>query len=326
MPKRTTPLQMTIHFVRQHFAQPNVTVTESKLLLDSHLGIEREVDIVIEGEFDGDRSVTSIEVIEHGRPASIVWVEQQIARHRYLPTNRLILLSKSGFSANALAAIAMEGGRVEAAVPRIVESDGKQVIQSLFLDQVQLSPLRGTLVLLTAMGELPAQPVAHDGNVYLGDTLRGTVPELAAEVLQIKWLAGHLLKQIHNHSEREAITHFTCGVPLAELQYQCHDSATREHYDIAWIEIVGAIGFEQHELPFAFSSLGSRRYGVAEAPVLGHPAIWVHTQDDKSAISKISGRLKQGVPVREVSDRTLRFPELLDIPAPVTIQALGASP
>jgi len=98
VPRRTTPFQMIIHLLRRQTAAPGVTVTESRELTDARLGIGREVDVVVEGNFDGERVVTSIEVIEHGRPASITWVEQQIGKHRSLPTNRLVLVSKSGFS------------------------------------------------------------------------------------------------------------------------------------------------------------------------------------------------------------------------------------
>ena len=88
---------MVVNFVRKHWAQPGVTVTESKFLYDAQSQIEREVDIVaIEGTFDGEPVVTSVEVIEHGRPATIEWVEQQISKHRYLPTNRLVLGVKVG--------------------------------------------------------------------------------------------------------------------------------------------------------------------------------------------------------------------------------------
>src|SRR5579859_4854246 len=45
-------------------AQAGVSVTESKFLHDSHAGIDREVDVV----FDGEPMVISIEVNERGRP------------------------------------------------------------------------------------------------------------------------------------------------------------------------------------------------------------------------------------------------------------------
>ena len=98
MPKRSTPFQAVVRLVRQHFAQPGVTITESKELRDDRLGIDREVDIVIEGELDGEPMVISVEVVEHGRPATLPWVEQMLRKHRNLPTNRLLLVSKSGFS------------------------------------------------------------------------------------------------------------------------------------------------------------------------------------------------------------------------------------
>src|SRR5205823_1149422 len=69
MPRRTTRFQTIVAFVRTHLATPGVTVTESKMLRDAVSDEDPEVDVVIEGEFDGEHVVTSIEVIEHKRPA-----------------------------------------------------------------------------------------------------------------------------------------------------------------------------------------------------------------------------------------------------------------
>ena len=67
MPKRSTAFQAIVHLVRQHVAHSGVTVTESRLLRDAVLGVEREVDIVIEGEFDGEPAIVSLGVIEHAQ-------------------------------------------------------------------------------------------------------------------------------------------------------------------------------------------------------------------------------------------------------------------
>jgi hypothetical protein len=75
MPRRSTPFQAIVHLVRQHYAESGVTVTESKFLHDPVVG-EREVDIVVEAEADGDPVVISLEVNQKGRPASVEWVEQ----------------------------------------------------------------------------------------------------------------------------------------------------------------------------------------------------------------------------------------------------------
>src|SRR4051794_17382485 len=64
-----------VRLVRQHFTQPGVIVTESKELRNAVLGINHDVDIVIEGQIDGEPMVVSVEVIEHGRPATLAWVE-----------------------------------------------------------------------------------------------------------------------------------------------------------------------------------------------------------------------------------------------------------
>ena len=85
-----TPFQAIVRLVREHLAQPGVTITESKFLRDAVLRIDREVDVVIEGEFDGEPVVVSIEVNERGRRAGLPWVQEMIRKHRNLPTNRLI--------------------------------------------------------------------------------------------------------------------------------------------------------------------------------------------------------------------------------------------
>lgn len=112
MPKRSTPFQAIVRLVREHFAQPGVTITESKFLRDAIAGIDREVDIVIEGEFDGEPMVVSIEVNERARRAGLPWVQEMLSKHRNMPTNRLILVSKAGFTRPALIQVDAEAGRV----------------------------------------------------------------------------------------------------------------------------------------------------------------------------------------------------------------------
>lgn len=137
---RSTPFHAIVRLVRQQLAQPGVTVTESKFLRDTVLGIEREVDIVVEGEFDGEPMVISIEVIERGRSATLSWVQEMIAKHRGLPTNRLLLVSKSGFTRNALAAVGREAGRVQALRPELIMVDGQPVVKRLFAIAINYAP------------------------------------------------------------------------------------------------------------------------------------------------------------------------------------------
>ena len=174
---------MVVNFVRKHWAQPGVTITESKFLHDARLDIDREVDIVVEGTFDGEPVVTSIEVIEHGRPADLEWTEREIAKHRHLPTNRLVLVSKSGFTKTALTAVAAEGGWVSAVRPEPVEVDGQQVVKSLFMDLIQLKQTACRLhVLDPGKGQLLAVGALPDNSIYDADGRElGSALELATK-------------------------------------------------------------------------------------------------------------------------------------------------
>jgi hypothetical protein len=212
MPKRTTPFQMVVAFVRQHGAPRNVAVTESKDLRDAQLGINREVDVVVEGDFDGESVLTSIEVIEHSRPAPVMWVEQQVAKHRYLPTNRLVLVWKSGFTQNALTAVAAQGGWVAAMRPEVVEVDGEPVVEHLYLDQIELTPTRCRLhVVRPDNTAIIVEGIDSTGacTVFDGEgTQRGSALQLSTELLSIDWVREHFVREAHNHPERDKLKGF----------------------------------------------------------------------------------------------------------------------
>ena len=182
-----------MHLVRQHYAGPGVTVTESKFLHDPDLG-PREVDIVVEAEADGDPVVISIEVNEKSRRASVEWVEQQIEKHRRLPTNKLVLVSRAGFSRTALTRVALENGKVEAIQPEIVTVDGEPVVKRLFAGLDQLQPDALHRHVRGDDGERVEVSGAPDTDIYDGDgallgplaflVLRGSRPRIGQTVAE----------------------------------------------------------------------------------------------------------------------------------------------
>lgn len=102
MPKRSNEFQRLVLTIERLLAEDGAKITESRELVDSPTGKLREVDVVIERS-DGIRSfIVSIECSAGGRPASVEWVERMWGKHAHLPTDKLILLSKKGFSAEAL--------------------------------------------------------------------------------------------------------------------------------------------------------------------------------------------------------------------------------
>lgn len=312
---------MVVNFVRKHWAQPGVTVTESKFLHDARLGVDREVDIVVEGNFDGEPVVTSIEVIEHGRPAGLEWAEREIAKHRHLPTNRLVLVSKSGFTKTALTAVAAEGGWVSAVRPEPVEVEGQQVIKSLFMDLIQLKQTACRLhVLDPGKGQLLAVGALPDNTIYDADGRElGSALELATEVLGLRRLREKFGREAHNHPEREALNSFTCGLDIGALGCHLRAEPAGDLHQIVAIEIEGEFHFVQQELTFALADLGGRRYGSAKAPVLNRPTVWVATTDQAAEKTTISWRTTDGKPLNElppVPVRAPRFPGLLELPTP----------
>lgn len=89
MPKRTNPRQQIIALLMKTNEGPGCVVTESKSLHDVQSGVDREVDVVVERLIDRETITWSYEVVARRRPADIEWVEAMIAKHAYLPTEKL---------------------------------------------------------------------------------------------------------------------------------------------------------------------------------------------------------------------------------------------
>jgi hypothetical protein len=310
---------MVVNFVRKHWAQPGVTVTESKFLYDAQSQIEREVDIVIEGTFDGEPVVTSVEVIEHGRPATIEWVEQQINKHRYLPTNRLVLVSKSGFSKNARTRVAVEGGWVDAVTPQAVEKDGQPVVKSLSIDNFQMKPTSCRLYVQSPGEEIRPVDAPADINIYDSDgTFLGIALELAREIMSLDFVREKVFKDARNHPERADLKAFEFGAVIVNLGYYLHWEASDELHLVAGIEMKGDFTFSQEELIFSINEMANLRYGVGEAPLMGHPAIWVATTDEETQTATISWRAKDNKPLSFNAGpfQATKFPAVMTLEPP----------
>jgi len=109
MPARTNAFQTLVRLIQGELAPHGYSVTESKLLLDRRDGKEREVDVVLEGSAGPHRITISVEATKGTRKATVEWVEQMYAKHEHLPTNKLVLVSRGGFTRNALKEAALRG-------------------------------------------------------------------------------------------------------------------------------------------------------------------------------------------------------------------------
>lgn len=101
MPARSTPFQQLVHHIQTQLA-PTAEVFQSKMLVHRLTKKQREVDVFITSKIGEHTVNVSIECIEQKRPADVTWIEKQHARHQHLATDRLVLVSLSGFSQDAL--------------------------------------------------------------------------------------------------------------------------------------------------------------------------------------------------------------------------------
>ena len=302
--------------VRQQLAQPGVTVTESKLLMDAVLGVEREVDIVIEGELDGEPIVISMEVIERNRPASLPWVQEQIQKHRNLPTNRLILVSQSGFYRPALAAISKEGGWVEAIQPNVITVDGNPVIRSMSVTWMSYNTTGCTLRLRTPAGGQITVSGTPPTDIYdQSGPILGPLAYLVQDVLSLEPVRLRLSLLALHRSEPEKVRAFSSTARVAQLGYCLQHTESGELHLIEELEIFGNCAIERNEIAFTLAELGGRRYGFGESQVMGRPTVWVGTDNQVARTTTISWRATDtplSVP-EPAPSRALHFPALLTL-------------
>lgn len=103
VPARTNDFQRLIHTIEQLTAVAGATVEESVLLEDLTTGARREVDVLVTPP-GGPRAVrVGVECRDHARPADVTWIEQLRAKYDCLPVDRVVAVSRRGFTAEALA-------------------------------------------------------------------------------------------------------------------------------------------------------------------------------------------------------------------------------
>lgn len=102
MPKRSNQFQRLAAAVQQRMAPEGWTVVESQFFNDKITGEPREVDVVASGIVAGHHMHLCIECRDHGRPADVTWIEQMSQKHQSLPTSKLVLWSRSGFTKAAI--------------------------------------------------------------------------------------------------------------------------------------------------------------------------------------------------------------------------------
>ncbi len=100
MPRRSTLIQRVLFQLQRQLA-PDASVEESAFLVERVSGTPREVDIVVRRIVGDHEILIAIECRDHRRKATVEWVEQMAMKHSVLPTSKLVLFARAGFSRTA---------------------------------------------------------------------------------------------------------------------------------------------------------------------------------------------------------------------------------
>jgi len=289
MPKRTNEFQKLVFLIKKHAAS-GATVTESKFLRDHITDTEREVDICIESSVAGHLITVSIECRDRGRKANVQWIEEMKAKHERLPTNALVLVSRSGFSKEAMA-IARIYGIETLALSTLDAASAEKLFgdtSSLWSKVFTLSPTK-VVVRVAQTGELVAEDVVTfpDSLVYdhKGNELF-TVKELVETLLNAGYVVRHFGKmggQYHKGFEVR-------WEPARDLQGNPFCLKKLDPFilrPMEFVRITGSCSFEISEFPLRYGTLGGMKVAWSTGSFLGKKALLVASKD-QSAVSKIS--------------------------------------
>lgn len=179
MPKRSNTFQRLALLVHERLGE-GWKVEESHMFTDLITGEQREVDIVAHTMAETYSMFLSIECRDHSRPADVLWIEGVAKKHEHLPTSKLVLWSRSGFTkAATLKARALKIDAISQA--EAAQADWARLARELIGGQLQhVTPSYTAFIDVTpAEGEPRRLEQVENAAWYNGDgTQVGTVQAL----------------------------------------------------------------------------------------------------------------------------------------------------
>ena len=135
MPKRSNTFQRLALLVHERLGD-GWKVEESHMFSDLVTGEQREVDIVAQTLVGTYPIFLSIECRDHSRPADVLWIEGVAKKHEHLPTSKLVLWSRSGFT--KAAALKAQALKIEAiSQAEAVQADWARLARELIGGQMK---------------------------------------------------------------------------------------------------------------------------------------------------------------------------------------------
>lgn len=100
MSKQTNSFQQLVRRIHETFYAPGSTVAESAMSTEPD-GTLREIDVLIETDVGGHRVKIAVECRDRKKTETIEWIDSVVGKYADLRVDKIVLISRSGFSAAA---------------------------------------------------------------------------------------------------------------------------------------------------------------------------------------------------------------------------------
>lgn len=266
MPKRTNPRQQIIEMLQTLDAGPTCTVTASKFLRDTRSGLEREVDVVVERLIDQETITYSFEVLATNRRADVEWIDRMIRKHETLPTDRLFLVSWSGFTGGARKQAATNP-KLALCTPDLVSDRGGQRIKTMRVGAIQLIPTETRIGFNRpdgSKGWIRSEPDIGLYTATMGPV--GAAQQLMEMLLNDPRVGPLVREQASAHPQRDEVKSFDLYAPIQDADLYLYEQELGELQQITLIEVLGDFHFEEKRLDMEIRELRGQRfaYGIVE--------------------------------------------------------------
>ncbi|HEX7165528.1 MAG TPA: hypothetical protein VF230_00975 [Acidimicrobiales bacterium] len=297
MPRRTTDRQKALYLLRTALAPEGWVVTESEELHDPVVNVLREVDVVARSRLNEIDIVVSFEVIDRVRKAELPWVEQMITKHEHLETNRLVLVSWSGFTGAARTKAASHAS-VTLMEP-VTRTKGDPRTLALYADRVSMTVQMVKATMRLPDGTTPRHRLFPDNAVYNaeGDEV-GTLLDVAVKFLENEAFGRQILTEAHNRDDRQGLRGFEAGFGLGSGQpLYLRDEPTGELHAIEELVVLGPLDWSQTPVKLDVARFSDVMFAYGSFQMNGRKThLVVQTDDDGNATSNIALELETTPP------------------------------
>jgi hypothetical protein len=248
-------------------------------------GKPREVDIVAVGEAAGHEVLVGIECRAWATPQDITWVDGMHGKHAHLPTSKLVLVSSSGFTPDALKRA--EFLNIKAITPGEVTPDFiGEIVNNLDsmtskefefeVDKVSVKidpPVEHDGQLLDAIDEVPLNTNLHRAD----KTVIGVVGDLVRAYLRVNPVEQPAFRDATGNETKFSMTHADPNVEGQSIHLM--DVPPQTLHRITGIEIAGKATVHVVEIPLKHGEYDGTPYSTAK--VEGDDTMhWVFTEGE----------------------------------------------